>query len=229
MERFSMAQALVSRARTHQNWIGDDHGDRYEDAMHAQAIPDEMQIVVKELLEHLRAALDYCAQQVWINLTGGSALTRIYFPIARGGANPTDFLSLMNRNMPDVAAASATAVAVFRSFQQFADDKNAWLPELATLVNLAKHDHLEVATIPNALLNFSKDAQGRTLMAFQPGHAPKRGYPFMMLKPVSGDLEHGVHQAIFLQLKATQSELSGFIREAIAGVESIIIECEKLR
>ena len=45
-----MASALVARARTHQLWIGDDHGDRYEDAMTTGVVSDEIQIVVKEVL-----------------------------------------------------------------------------------------------------------------------------------------------------------------------------------
>ncbi|CAH0343224.1 hypothetical protein [Rhizobium sp. CECT 9324] len=64
MDRLSMASALVARAKAHKEWIGDDHGDRYEFAMQTGVVSDEMQIVVKELLDHLRAALDYCAHQV---------------------------------------------------------------------------------------------------------------------------------------------------------------------
>src|SRR5215213_4431526 len=38
MDRLSMASALVARARAHKAWIGDDHGDRYEDAMMSRAV-----------------------------------------------------------------------------------------------------------------------------------------------------------------------------------------------
>ena len=70
MDRLAMAAALVARARSHKDWIGDDHGDRYEEAMLSESVPEEMQIVVKEILDHLRAALDYCAQQIWMHFSG---------------------------------------------------------------------------------------------------------------------------------------------------------------
>src|SRR5450432_4254477 len=142
MDRFAMASALVARARSHKDWIGDDHGDRYEAAMLSESVPDEMQIVVKEILDHLRAALDYCAQQVWTHFSSRPPGTKVYFPIAQEGAKESDFLSVMNRQMPGVAAASAPAYETFKNFQAFTDKANAWLPELATLVNQTKHDHL---------------------------------------------------------------------------------------
>lgn len=85
MDRLSMASALVARARLHKEWFGDDHGDRYETAMQSGVIPEEMQIVVKELLDHLRAALDYCAQHVWQHFSGQPAGAKVYFPITPEG------------------------------------------------------------------------------------------------------------------------------------------------
>lgn len=65
-----MATALIARAREHADWIGDDHGDPYEEAMIAGNVDEKMQVVTKEICEHLRAALDYCARQVWQEISG---------------------------------------------------------------------------------------------------------------------------------------------------------------
>lgn len=224
-----MVSALVARARSHRDWIGDDHGDRYEDAMTAESIPDEMQIVIKEILDHLRSALDYCAQQVWMHFSGQPQGANIYFPIVREGAKESDFLSVMNRLMPGVADVSAQAYETFKNFQNFTGSKNAWLPELATLVNQTKHDHLEVASMPETIMNFSRNESGNLVSSFKLGHGPKRGTPWMMIKANQSDFERGGElRVVFLQLKDIRMELGTFIREAIAGVTIVIEDCRKL-
>lgn len=224
-----MASALVARALSHKDWIGDDHGDRYEDAMMAESIPDEMQIVIKEILDHLRSALDYCAQQVWMHFSGQPHGANIYFPIAREGAMESDFLSVMNRLMPGVADVSIPAYETFKNFQHFADNRNAWLPELATLVNQTKHDHLEVASMPETIMKYSRNESGTVTTSFKPGHGPKRGTPWMMVKASQSDFERGGEfRVVFLQLKDIRMELSTFVREAIAGVTAVIESCRRL-
>jgi len=66
----------------------------------------------------------------------------------------------MNGKMPGVPASSPEALAAFASVQAFADPKNVWLPELATLVNSAKHEHLQVAMVPEALFHTRRDEHG---------------------------------------------------------------------
>lgn len=46
-----MAQAPLKRAWANVDWIGDDHGDRYEATMIASVVDEEMQSVMKEILE----------------------------------------------------------------------------------------------------------------------------------------------------------------------------------
>jgi hypothetical protein len=110
------------------------------------------------------------------------------------------------------------------------DDRNAWLPDLATLVNQTKHDHLEVASMPETIMNISRRDDGVTLMSFAPGHGPKRGRsPWMMLKADSTILESGgVCPVVFLQLKDIRMELSAFLGEAIEGTRLIVDECRNL-
>lgn len=229
MDRFAMAETLVARAREHAAWIGDDHGDPYEAAMLANSISVQMQVVAKEILDHLRAALDYCARQVWQDLSNAPAGALIYFPIAREGAKEADFASLMNGKMPGVPGASPAALAAFASMQAFADSKNVWLPELATLVNSAKHEHLQIAMVPEALLHMRRDEHGFFWSSFEPGHGPKRHQSWMALIPKPGGTqEHTTYEARYLVLSEINVELAKYLKEALDGVEQIVASCRAI-
>jgi len=229
MDRFTMAETLVARARKHAIWIGDDHGDPYEVAMLAGEVGTEMQVTAKEILDHLRAALDYCARQVWQDISSAPAGALIYFPIAREEARESDFASLMNGKMPGVPASSPEALAAFASVQAFADPKNVWLPELATLVNSAKHEHLQVAMVPEALFHTRRDEHGISWSSFEPGHGPKRHQSWMALLPRPGGTPtHTIYEARYLVLSEINVELAHYLKEALAGVEGIIARCRTL-
>ncbi len=224
-----MAETLVARARKHADWIGDDHGDPYEVAMLADEVDTEMQVTAKEIFDHLRSALDYCARQVWQEFSSAPTGALIYFPIAREGAKESDFASLMNAKMPGVPAASQEALAVFASAQAFADPKNIWLPELATLVNSAKHEHLQVAMVPRAMLHLRRDESGTPWISFEPGHGPKSHQSWMALLPRQGCTPaHATYDAHFLVLSEINVELARYLKEALAGVEGIIARCRAL-
>jgi hypothetical protein len=229
MDRFTMAETLVARARKHADWIGDDHGDPYEVAMLVGEVGSEMQVTVKEILDHLRAALDYCARQVWQHFSSVPTGAMIYFPIARKGAKESDFASLMNAKMPGVPAASHEALAVFAKAQTFADRNNIWLPELATLVNSAKHEHLQVAIVPKAMWHTRCDEHGISWSSFEPGHGPKRQLPWMALLPQPGGTsEYATYEARYLVLSEINVELAQYLKEALAGVEGTIARCRRL-
>ncbi|MDO6414385.1 hypothetical protein Q4F19_08330 [Sphingomonas sp. BIUV-7] len=229
MDRFAMAEALVSRARKHAAWIGDDHGDPYEVAMLADEIGTDLQVTAKEILDHLRAALDYCARQVWQDLSAAPLGAIIYFPIAREGAKASDFASLMNAKMPGVPSASPSALAAFADMQAFADPANIWLPELATLGNSAKHEHLQVAIVPEALIHMRRDENGTSWTSFEPGHGPKRHHSWMaLLQKPGGTPEHMTYEARYLVLGEINVELAHYLKQAIGGVERVIARCRTL-
>lgn len=151
---FSSARALWDRAEQHRRWIGDDHGDPYEAALISQNVPVEMQVALKELLEHLRSALDYAARAVCVECAPLTGREKIYFPIARPEAREADFAALVGRQMPGVLAHRPELVEVLASFQAFRSADNLWLTDLATLANVAKHEFLEInetAEVPHEL------------------------------------------------------------------------------
>jgi hypothetical protein len=114
--RFDMARTLVKRAHERADWIGDDHGDPYEDAPGVRRISDEMKIALKEILDHLRAALDYCAREVCERCVGHRSRTFIYFPIVARGFDPKDFRSRLSRLMLGLLKTRPDLEPIFASF-----------------------------------------------------------------------------------------------------------------
>ena len=47
--RFDMARTLVNRAEERAKWIGDDHGDPYEEALQTGIVTNDMKIALKEI------------------------------------------------------------------------------------------------------------------------------------------------------------------------------------
>src|SRR3546814_11339035 len=91
--------------------------------------------------------------------------------------------------MPGVPASSPEALAAFASVQAFAGPNNVWLPELATLVNSAKHEHLQVAKVPEALFHTRRAEHGISWSSFESGHGPKSHQAWMALLPRPGRSE----------------------------------------
>lgn len=113
--------------------------------------------------------------------------------------------------------------------QAFSDEKNAWLPEIATLANFAKHEHLRVASLPPALLHSRRNEAGVNVFSFEAGCGPKRGAPWMMLRPQPNSTpEHTIYEARFLVLTEVNVELATYVKEALSGVNGIVEKCRVL-
>src|SRR3546814_13040614 len=93
--------------------------------------------------------------------------------------------------MPGMPASSPEARAAFSGVRPFAGPKNVWLPELATLVNSAKHEPLQVAKVPEALFHTRRDEHGISWSSFESGHGPKRHQAWMALLPRSEERRVG--------------------------------------
>jgi hypothetical protein len=81
-------------------------------------------------------------QELYERCNGSSVppSTKIYFPVAARGAKQTDFASLVNNKIKGLPKTRPDLLALLESFQEFACQANAWLPDLATLTNESKHD-----------------------------------------------------------------------------------------
>jgi hypothetical protein len=123
MLRFDMARALVSRAEERAKWIGDDHGDPYEQALITGIVTNEMKIALKEILDHLRSALDYSAREICERIDPVVPGVSIYFPIAGRSLKAADFRSRVGKLMPGVLTKRPDLEAVLASFQYFSNQK----------------------------------------------------------------------------------------------------------
>ncbi|PJG47100.1 hypothetical protein CAF53_01750 [Sphingobium sp. LB126] len=225
MVSFEAARALWMRADERRRWIGDDHGDPYETALITQRVSVEMQISLKELLEHLRSALDYSARAVCAACAPLTGKEKIYFPIAQPSARAEDFRGLVGKNMPGVIQARPELIAILASFQAFHGPQNLWLSDLATLANVAKHEYLEVnesAEVPHEITligpnaYMSKTHSGDIRM-------DGRGLTVLRSDPSRSD---GVGRMGFLCLQPVRRELLSFLRDAMPQTLRIVEELE---
>ena len=74
--RYQMAQALVLWA--HKRFA--EQTLYHRQAMQIPAITPEFRIAIKEILDHLRSALDFSARDIHFRFVGGAIPPKIYFP-----------------------------------------------------------------------------------------------------------------------------------------------------
>ncbi len=140
--RFTQAESLVQRAKVQSATCQ----RAYERSLHARHVDSELLVEIKQILEGLRSALDYCARELYERFGSSTKAPRIYFPILRRGAEASDFAKLLDGNIPGLAAKRGDLGTLLSSFQMSADPSNGWLPDLATLCNQNKHEQLTPQT-----------------------------------------------------------------------------------
>jgi hypothetical protein len=231
MLRFDMARTLVNRAEERAKWIGDDHGDPYEEALQTGIVTNEMKIALKEILDHLRSALDYSAREICERIATIAPGVPIYFPIAGRSFKAADFKSRVGKLMPGVLTNRPDLEAVLASFQYFSDQKNWWLPDLATLANQTKHEQLSVNEVSTVNAKFEYDEAGELRVAMQ----KQDGTPFIPGGLMMVDLPSGLRLDArfkidapmrYLALPPIDQELLTFLDAAIPGTKSVIAMLE---
>lgn len=220
--RFQMARALVGRARERAAWIGDDHGDPYEEALLTRSVSVDMKIALKEILDHLRSALDYAAREV-CDACGAATLSGpIYFPIVSRSFRSADFRSRVGKLMPSVLENRPDLLPILASFQPFADAENGWLADLATLSNETKHEQLSVNEIAAVQVSIFRNANGSmTFDVVDSSGTSFKRFPLMLGDGFSSD-GTGKGHFFYLCLTPINEELLYFLRKAISGVDDII-------
>ena len=112
--------------------------------MHAQClterlIPPAFLIDVKNLMENLRSALDYCAVALF-NAYGRqqNRAPKIYFPYARRDGDKRKFRETVERCIPGLLASRPDIVDRLETYQHFGNTGD-WLSTLAEITNENKH------------------------------------------------------------------------------------------
>lgn len=208
-------------------WLAELAPDQQE-AFERRAVTVRLQIAVKEILEHLRSALDYCARELCERATGVAppAGIPVYFPIAARGFDRKDFRSRVGKCLPGLLASREDLVSVLESFQEFASLANRWLPDLATLCNENKHERLSAQRGEESAAQVQGFADGWQLAAIRPCDTPKLGEPsclgFVPLKP-SGSVG-GEYLLVYFTFEAIGEEVETFLRNAVEGVGRVVEE-----
>jgi hypothetical protein len=216
--RLAMAQALLDRVRRLRSEIGD-HGDCYEDALLTGTVSPELQVRVKEMLDHLRSALDYCAREMVERATPGAAAGNVYFPIVARGFARSDFKSRVGKLLPGVLTANPAVLPLLESFQEFANPANEWLPDLATVANENKHEQLSVSRRAIATGEIRR-ADGTSEMRLSADGVLKKFAGLTLMKSMpEGD---GQFEAYFVHLVDIDRELLSFLNDCISGVQEVV-------
>lgn len=217
---FDMAAALVERAKEHRGQIGD-HGDPYEEALQTRIVSLRLRIIVKEIFDHLRSALDYSAREVCSRCPSATAGAIVYFPIVGTSAQQADFRSRIGKLMPGVLQDRPDLVPLLESFQPFAKPENGWIAEFATLCNESKHERLTVSLQEDARIVASVENGVNVWRSFKPDGTPFTRHPLMMIDgyPAGGV---GEFTARYLSLPAIDEELLWFLDRSIQGVDEIV-------
>jgi len=208
--RFEMAEALVAWAKKRLA-----EQDMYQfRAANLRLVTTDLQISVKEILEHLRSALDYCARGLH-DLCPLGPSCNVFFPIAKCGFLSKDFPSLVGQRIPGLLNARPDLVPVLQSFQEFASPNNWWLPDLATLCNESKHERLSVQQAVKVAITSLGSRDGKRVIEMdRSDKAPlKLGRVWM-----------GNGHGVTFEFDAIEQETTHFLETALGGVVGIIAE-----
>lgn len=222
--RFEMAEALIAKAKRLRSEIGD-HGDPYEEALLTGLVSVELKIIVKEIFDHLRSALDYCAKEVCDQCSSSSSPKVVYFPIVSKGFKQSDFKSRVGKLMPGILGARPDLLAVLESFQPFTSSDNNWLADFASLCNENKHEQLSITQCTSGYGVASKaDDEIFRVSKFKGDRVtPFTRSPLMLLQnfPLKGS---GEYTFTYISFTAIDEELLWFLDRSISGIEHIIQE-----
>jgi hypothetical protein len=108
-----------------------------------KAVEPGFQIEVKNFMENLRSALDYCAAGLFDKYGNAEKPNpKVYFPYAEGGESRQTFREkTVQRCIPGLLASRPDIVKRLEDYQYFGNTGN-WLALLAKLTNENKHNRL---------------------------------------------------------------------------------------
>ncbi len=143
MSQFHDAEELISHSRTKLETIQRLH-DR---SVKEQVIDPLLSIEIKNFMENVRSALDYCACALFSKYGySNKPNPKIYFPYAKLADNKVTFQGqIVDRAIPGLTSRRPDIVDVLSSYQHFGNTGN-WLPLFMELTNENKHHKLTPQT-----------------------------------------------------------------------------------
>lgn len=106
---------------------------------------ENISIRIKHILEDLRSALDYIANDIYYRYNKRDKERKIYFPYTKKGKNEADFERTFNNNLPNVKEKNKQIYIIIKEIQIF--NNCEWLVNLMMLTNNIKHVKLRINKI----------------------------------------------------------------------------------
>lgn len=144
MQYFRDAKELVDHANVKLGLINNE----YEKCLSSKNIDARLLIEIKNFMENLRSALDFCAHGLFEKYGSSKKKNpRIYFPYARVDHRKEDFRKnqRIESSIPGISS-KREIVEKLESYQHFENPINKWLPLFMDLNNENKHQKLTPQT-----------------------------------------------------------------------------------
>lgn len=223
--RFDLAVALVEWARKrHHEWT------RYlTESSRLGTVTVDFQIAIKEILEHLRSALDYCARELHSRFGNGNPKAKVYFPVALSGETERYFKAERVQNsIPGLAGARQDLVDLLAGYQTFTAPENGWLLDLSTLCNESKHEQLSLQRDVQVRVEIGPEHEGRPVYTVHRSDSTSfgKGFLFSIGKPIEQALpgQPVLCEGLYFRFDAINYEVNSFLETAIEGVGKIVQE-----
>jgi len=225
-DRFDMALALIEKAKA--NEYNFDHGQPYENALLTGVVSLELKVSIKEIFDHLRSALDYCAKEVVVSYTPDRVSKKVYFPIVAKDFKQENFRSRVGQLLPGLLINRADLIPIFESYQPFSSADNFWLADLATLCNENKHENLSVSAIAESptVIGIDKNGNHYNHTFRQDGVTPFPRITFALLKNFPQGAK-GKYESVYLEFTDIEEEVNSFVNVCVNGVENIVRELQR--
>jgi len=115
---------------------------RLEGSVGPIEVTSELRVDIAQIIDHLRAALDYCAQELYARYGEPPEKGRepkVYFPIVKPSG---DFRSVLGKCIPGIIRKRPDLADLLLSMQVASHTGNQWLADLGALANENKHVRL---------------------------------------------------------------------------------------
>jgi hypothetical protein len=145
MSYFGDARDLVAHASEKLSELR----EAYDQSLREQSVKRTLLIEIKNLMENLRSALDFCAHGLFDRYGHSTINTaKVYFPYAKLSQTQAEFQASQRLEtcLPGLSLSRPDIVARLESYQHYAHPDNRWLPLFMELNNENKHERLTPQT-----------------------------------------------------------------------------------
>lgn len=205
---------------------------KYDEALKNESM--DLRIPVKNLMENLRSALDYMAQDIYEIICKPDRVARnlpdprnIYFPYAKAEA---DFRSRVGASLPNLETLSQVIYNHLLSIQP-CKCNDTWLYDLCSILNENKHDRLVPQTRKETETYSVKNEKGSVSISRAPGVSITSMPSAVRIMGVpaefrgdhiathpAGGLKHEITRWVAFNFEGTSVNILGLFEKSVPGI-----------